>query len=280
MNAKVWILFLVSLLLIALNIMVYKSKNSFASNHHHASFANTTTKKNKSTAEPAKKTIGAGETTTKNTAIPPKNTKKVTANALAQDFVQQELVDVQAKDPTLQVQLRYGTTNNYWKKNLYDGLGTCYLQTEAAQMLSKAQEFLKEKYPSYSLLLWDCARPRRVQREIWESVSGKSEQRYIAAPYPYGSVYNYGIAVATTIVDSEGKELDMGTDFDYLGDLAEPRFNQKFSSTGELTPKQLTNRVLLREVMKKAGFRPNQRKWWHFEAFDTKEVRSRYRIIE
>lgn len=191
-----------------------------------------------------------------------------------------DLVDAQSLDPTLQVDLKYGSFDNFTKTNLYDNFQKCYLQEEVARMLTKAQEFLKEQDPTQSLLLLDCARPQSIQKKMWEIVKNTPEQRYVASPYGGGSMHSYGTAVDITIVDKEGKQLDMGTPYDYFGELAQPRYNQKFANSGDLTPEQLTNRVKLRAVMKKAGFRPIESEWWHFSAFNKRLTRNRYRLID
>ena len=95
-----------------------------------------------------------------------------------------------------------------------------------------------------------------------------------------GSIHNFGAAVDVSIVDQEGNRLDMGTPFDYFGDLAQPRMKIDFSRDGVLTEKQIENRRLLREVMEKAGFQIIPDEWWHFNAFSPEEVKRRYAIVE
>ena len=171
-----------------------------------------------------------------------------TAEELEQRLKALELMDVQEFDPSLKVDLRYGTRNNFLGVNMYNGFGKCYLQPEVVKMFSKAQEYLKERYPRYSLLALDCARPRSVQQIMWNKVKGTDQQRYVAAPYP-GSIHNYGASVDVTIVDGSERQLDMGTPFDYFGEEAQPRHHQKMLEAGKLTNEQIQNRMLLKEVM-------------------------------
>ncbi|MGB1242618.1 MAG: M15 family metallopeptidase, partial [Chitinophagales bacterium] len=142
------------------------------------------------------------------------------------------------------------------------------------------QEFLKEKQPRLSLLVLDCARPWSVQKAMWEVVKGTNQERYVASPYGGGSIHNYGASVDVTIVDNEGKELDMGTPFDFFGEKAQPRYHQKFLDSGDLTLEHITNRERLREVMRKAGFRAIESEWWHFNAFKKELVRKKYKMVE
>ncbi len=54
-----------------------------------------------------------------------------------------------------------------------------------------------------------------------------------------------------------GAELDMGTSFDFFGP-------QSWSDCVQMTPQQRANRLLLQTVMKRHGFRPYAKEWWHF----------------
>lgn len=114
---------------------------------------------------------------------------------------------------------------------------------------------------------------------MWEIVRGTDKQKYVANPKT-GSIHNYGCAVDLSIVDENGKELDMGTPFDYFGDLAQPRFEKKFLEEGKLTRTQIKNRQLLRHVMQKSGFQGILSEWWHFNGYPRKYVKEHYTIIE
>ena len=83
-----------------------------------------------------------------------------------------------------------------------------------------------------------------------------------------------------SIADSRGSLLDMGTPFDYFGELAQPRYEERFLQEGRLTKEQLNNRKLLRDVMHQAGFRGIPDEWWHFNGFSLEEVKRRYAIVE
>lgn len=200
-------------------------------------------------------------------------------SVLEKNLIVQGLVNVRSIDSSIQVNLKYSTEDNFINEDVYGELCNCYLQKEAAEKLIKAQQLLRKLKPGYSLLLLDCARVRSVQYKMWELVKGTDKQKYVANP-TYGSIHNYGAAVDVTIIDTNGKELDMGTVFDFFGDLAQPRYESKFLKVGKLTEKQIKNRKLLRKVMAEAGFQYIQTEWWHFNALPKAEVRKRYSIIE
>ncbi len=188
------------------------------------------------------------------------------------------LVDVQAVDPTIRVDLKYATTDNFTGINVYGDLKKAFLRPEAAKRLALAQKNLKQLYPAYCLLVYDAARPRSVQVRFWAIVKGTDQQQYVADP-AQGSIHNYGCAVDLTILNASGKPLDMGTPFDYFGDLAQPALEAKFLKEGKLTNLQVSNRKILREVMGQAGFKVLPNEWWHFNAFPPEVVRKKYRII-
>ncbi len=191
----------------------------------------------------------------------------------------QGLVNIHILAPDILVELKYSSTDNFLGKDTYGDLENCYLQPKAAKMLSEAQNSLKKIHPELSLLVYDGARPRSVQRIMWALVVGTPSQGYVANP-DRGSVHNYGSAVDLTIATNDGIPLDMGTPFDYFGKLAQPKYEVQFLDEGKLSPKQIENRKLLRKVMTDAGFKNISNEWWHFNAVPVKVARSTYKIVE
>jgi len=114
---------------------------------------------------------------------------------------------------------------------------------------------------------------------MWHIVKGTEQQAYVADPEE-GSIHNFGAALDLSIVDDQGNLLDMGTPFDYFGDLAQPGYEKRFLKENKLTKTHVTNRTLLREVMQEAGFEGIGDEWWHFNAFPPAEVKRRYKIVE
>lgn len=191
------------------------------------------------------------------------------------------LVDILSLDSTLQVELRYSTLNNFTGKDMYGDLNRCYLQKDVAEKLVKAQAELRHQYPYYSLLVFDGARPVSIQQLMWDSVelSAMDRQKYLSNP-ANRSLHNYGAAVDLTIIDETGHELDMGTPYDYFGELAHPRKETEYFETGELTATQLANRELLRTVMRTAGFSRIETEWWHFNSTSRLHAAEIYPVIE
>ena len=195
-----------------------------------------------------------------------------------QTFIDSGLVDIQAFIPGIKIDLKYSTTDNFVHTDVYGDLEKCYLRVDAAEKLKKAQELLQEEHPGYSLLVFDGVRPHRVQYKMWEVLDVPNKRNYLSPP-DKGSVHNYGCAVDLTVVDSLGEQLDMGTEFDYFGELAQPQLEAQMMAKGELTEEQHANRLILRNAMKKAGFHMIRTEWWHFNAFGSKTVKHRFNII-
>lgn len=197
------------------------------------------------------------------------------------DAVLPGLVDVGAALP-VQVELKYGTTDNFMHRDVYGGLKRCFLQKDAADMLGVAHALLKKGHPDWTFIMYDCARPRRVQLIMWDIVKGTPQQGYVANPTkPPGSIHNTGCAVDMSVYDSAAKKpVDMGTPYDFFGARAEPRHEVDQWKAGQLTAEQYANRLALREVMLRAGFRILPHEWWHFDCTDATSARRKYPVIE
>lgn len=191
------------------------------------------------------------------------------------------LVDVGARLP-VKVELKYGTEDNFMKRDVYGGLRRCFLVDDAAKKLAAAHALLATRAPGITFVMYDCARPRRVQLVMWDVVAGTPSQGYVANPHkPPGSVHNTGCAVDLSLWDEKaGGPVDMGTPYDFFGKKAQPRHEVEHWKSGELTSEQYANRLLLREVMLRAGFRILPHEWWHFDCEAPAVARRKYPTIE
>ena len=146
--------------------------------------------------------------------------------------------------------MRYATENNFLKAKVYE-CAECYTRVKTAKALIEANKEFMSK--GYRIKFFDCYRPNSVQYKMWELVPNP---QYVANPVK-GSIHNKGGAVDITLVDLEGNELDMGTDFDFFGKKAHHDFT-------ELPVEVLQNRKLLKETMEKHGFWSIRTEWWHY----------------
>ena len=148
-------------------------------------------------------------------------------------------------------ELKYATPDNFLKQAVYD-CGECYLRKSTAEALVKANEAFKQL--GYRIKLFDCYRPLSVQKKMWEILPGT---HYVANPAK-GSKHNRGAAVDLTLVDAQGKELNMGTPFDFFGKEAHHTYTQHSKEV-------LENRKLLKETLDKYNFKSIYSEWWHYE---------------
>lgn len=189
------------------------------------------------------------------------------------------LVDVTELDSSLVVKLMYTQADNFTGEILYDDLSEAYLHPDAAYALVKAQRALKELHPSYSLLIYDAARPMSVQKKMWNVVKGTPKYRYVSNPNNGGGLHNYGLAVDISIQDSSGQPLPMGTKVDHLGAEAHITRESELVRNGKMSEAERQNRILLRKIMKEAGFRALPSEWWHFNFCSRDVARQKYKLI-
>lgn len=174
-------------------------------------------------------------------------------------------------DKTIQSELRYFSDNNFIGKKIEGYNDNCVIVTkETADALHKVQQILIKK--GFSLKIFDAYRPQQavdhfvrwakvlddtlMKKEYYPDVP-KSElfkRGYIASK----SGHSRGSTVDLTIVHIKtGKELDMGSPFDFFGIKSHPLFKK-------IGVAQKKNRFLLRKVMIENNFRPYKNEWWHF----------------
>ncbi|MBC8152683.1 MAG: M15 family metallopeptidase [Bacteroidetes bacterium] len=194
----------------------------------------------------------------------------------------QGLVDVQQVAPTILVDLKYSTTDNFVGKDVYGDLSRAYVQPMAARKLANASKYLQANYPNLRLLVYDAARPRASQWNLWNALPKLSERerrKYVADPRK-GSIHNYGCAVDLTVATEAGIPLDMGTKYDYFGALAYPSQEAALLRAGKLTKQQIANRTILRAAMRQGGFSGIKYEWWHFNALSREQAKAMFRIVE
>ncbi len=162
------------------------------------------------------------------------------------------LVDMRKVNPNIQFDIVYATPNNFTGKTLYP-VPACYLHKDAAEAIDKIQKDLEKN--GLGLKIFDGYRPLHVQQFMWDLIQ---DDRYVANPAIYKGRHTRGVAVDVTIVDKEGKELEMPTPFDTFSELGH-------STYMDLPPHIMKNRTLLFEHMGKHGFTPLPTEWWHFD---------------
>ena len=146
--------------------------------------------------------------------------------------------------------IRYATENNFTHTVLYNE-PFCYMRyAPARDLLDIAREFLDK---GYKIKIFDGYRPHSIQYVMWKIIPNPN---FLTDPAK-GSIHNRGGAVDLTLTDLNGKELDMGTDFDHCGVEA-------YMTNLNLPSEVIANRTLLKTVMEKHDFKGIRTEWWHF----------------
>jgi len=177
------------------------------------------------------------------------------------------------------VDLRYASVRNFVGRDLYGTLDCGWLHRLAADGLAQAVARLAAVAPGHRLLVLDALRPHRVQIELWDHLDGTGLRQYVADP-ARGSIHSFGMALDATVLDAQGRELDMGSGFDEMTALSHPVLEAAHLASGALTPVQVDNRRLLRDALAAAGFNGIDNEWWHFEMLDRHRVRQQFMRVD
>ncbi|MFD3408493.1 M15 family metallopeptidase [Aquirufa sp. HETE-83D] len=193
----------------------------------------------------------------------------------------QGLLEVTSQVPGVLVELKYATADNFMKKDVYGCLTHAYLQKETVAKLKKAQENLEKAHPGYHLLIYDAARPLSKQWDLWNTLTEYTPAKrriYVADPREH-SIHNYGSAIDLTVADEKGRPLEMGTKYDFFGEMAYPKEEARLLKAGKLSQKAIDNRLILRRAMTQAGFTSIEYEWWHFNAFSRKTAKQMFQVV-
>lgn len=173
--------------------------------------------------------------------------------------------------PSIVQEIRYFSTYNFIGDRI-DGYEqpVAIITKEAARALKAVSNEMNVK--GYRLKIFDAYRPatavkhfvlwgiedldQRMKPFFYPNLEKQSlfELGYIASK----SSHSRGSTVDLTLLDMEtGKEIDMGSPFDFFNEISHPDYKG-------VTKEQFENRMLLQNVMVKHGFVPIDCEWWHF----------------
>ena len=191
------------------------------------------------------------------------------------------LQNVTEEIPGIEVYMVYATPYNFMGRVLYEDLDEAYLVPEAMEKLRKANELLRKKRMDLHLVVYDAARPRSIQEQMWKVVENTELEDFVANPYKRGGgPHNYGVAVDVTLVDCTGHPIPMGSEYDYFGDRSRVDLEAELFEKGEINRRELLNRRLLREIMTEAGWLVEPSEWWHFNAMPIAEASKKLPVIK
>jgi D-alanyl-D-alanine dipeptidase len=175
-------------------------------------------------------------------------------------FREPDLVELAKLDPTIKLDIRYATTNNFLGTPVYTQ-ARAFLQRPAAEALLRAHRELKAQ--GFGLIIHDGYRPWYVTKIFWEATP--NDKKIFVADPTAGSRHNRGCAVDLSLYDLEtGKEVKMPSGYDEMTDRA-------YADYAGGTADERARRALLRQAMERQGFRVNPTEWWHFDYEDWKQ---------
>lgn len=196
-------------------------------------------------------TVTTVPTTVPPTTSVPETTQKDEPSKPVTGYTNNTLVRVKDYIPDILVELRYAGERNAAGKAVYD-FQDAYLRYGTVKKLIKVQEALKKE--GYSLKIWDAFRPVGAQYAIWQA---NPNATYVGNPAWELSEHTQGDTLDVTLVDQNGNEIAMPSDFDTLSAQSDRDYT-------DCTPEQKTHALLLQNVMKKYGFSTKFSEWWHF----------------
>lgn len=164
------------------------------------------------------------------------------------------LVELITLDPTIKLDIRYATENNFVGKQVYPE-ARAFLQRPAAKALVRVHRRLKKQ--GLGLVIFDGYRPWTITKLFWE-VTPADKRKFVADPAK-GSKHNRGCAVDLSVFDLKtGELLPMPSGYDEFTERASPGYKGG-------TPRETANREMLRRMMEAEGFTVNPNEWWHFD---------------
>ena len=173
------------------------------------------------------------------------------------DFRKTDLVELKKLDPTIHLEIRYATTNNFLGTRFYSQ-ARAFMQRPAAEAVVRANKLLKSY--GYGLLIHDAYRPWYVTKVFWDATP-EDKHVFVADPSK-GSRHNRGCAVDLTLYDLKtGRPVEMVSTYDETTARAYPDYPGG-------TSLQRWHRKLLRDAMETQGFTVYEAEWWHFDYKD------------
>ena len=181
-------------------------------------------------------------------ASPPEETR---------DFREPDLVELVSLDPTLKLDIRYASTNNFMGAPFYEE-ARAFLQRPAAEALVRAHQDLREH--GFGLLIYDGYRPWQVTKMFFDATPD-SLKIFVADPAD-GSRHNRGCAVDLTLYDlATGEPVEMTSGYDEFTARAYPDYPGG-------TDRARYHREVLRDAMEAHGFTVYEAEWWHYDYKD------------
>lgn len=169
-----------------------------------------------------------------------------------------DLVPIGPPTHDVVLDLRYATADNVTGAPIYNR-PVAMLHPEAAERLEAAIELARPLGLRFKI--FDAFRPTEAQWRLWNAFSS---DEFVADPRK-GSPHSRGAAVDLTLIDGDGHELEMGTEFDAFTARAH-------HARTDIPVAAQRNRALLLGLMTAAGWDNFMNEWWHYQLFQPRRL--------
>jgi D-alanyl-D-alanine dipeptidase len=175
-------------------------------------------------------------------------------------FRQPDLVELTKLDPTIKLDIRYATKNNFLGKAVYKQ-SRAFLQHPAAEALVRINQSLRKQ--GYGLVVFDGYRPWSVTKVFWDATP--ADKKIFVADPSKGSRHNRGCAIDLSLFDLKtGLQVKMPSEYDEMTERSHINYECATAEAKGL-------RELLRAAMLAEGFAVYEPEWWHYDYKDWKE---------
>jgi D-alanyl-D-alanine dipeptidase len=175
-------------------------------------------------------------------------------------FRKPDLVELTKVDPTIKLDVRYATKNNFLGRRVYKQ-ARAFLQQPAAEALVRVNQSLRKQ--GYGLIVFDGYRPWSVTKVFWDATP--EDRKVFVADPSKGSRHNRGCAVDLSMFDLKtGATVQMPSEYDEFTERAHINYECATSEAKRL-------RGILRTAMEAEGFAVYEPEWWHYDFKDWKE---------
>lgn len=172
------------------------------------------------------------------------------------------LIEIKKPEFDVELDLRYASNNNVCGHKLYNE-AICYLHKDAAEAMKKAIMIATKHNLRFKI--FDGFRPISVQQYMYDKFpSNDPNGGFVSNPATGSIPHCRGVAVDLTLIDAQGNEIEMGSDFDEFSDLA-------YHDCTRISAAAQKNRQLLFDIMQQAGWDFYSKEWWHYQLFDARK---------
>jgi D-alanyl-D-alanine dipeptidase len=175
-------------------------------------------------------------------------------------FRQPDLVELVKLDPTIKLDIRYATKNNFLGRPVYKQ-ARAFLQRPAAEALVRVNQKLRAQ--GFGVVIFDGYRPWSVTKAFWDATPA-DKKMFVADPAT-GSRHNRGCAVDMSMFElATGKLVQMPSEYDEMTERSHINYECASAESKRL-------RGILKTAMESEGFAVYEPEWWHYDYKDWKE---------